>query len=79
VKIKDSDIINMFYKLSPPTDGGYLVPIKFGRQLLKRANQTEEFVDLIYGRYERRYKWQLRFNKLRNIMQRIALCKRGIE
>ena len=47
----------MWYKL-PKMDDGYLVPIKFANQLLRRANQTQEYVDLIYARYERRYKWQ---------------------
>ena len=75
MKIKDSDIINMFYKSSPPTDGGYLVPVKFGRQLRRRANQTNEYVDLIYERYDRRYKWRLRFTRLPKILQLLQYVK----
>ena len=72
MKIKDSDIVDMFYKLPRPINGGYLVPAKFSRRLLRRANQTQEYVDLIYTRYDRRYKWRLRFNELQNILQRVA-------
>ena len=67
MKIKDSDIIDMWYKL-PKMDGGYLVPIKLARQLLRRVNQTQEYVDSIYARYERSYKWRLRFKKLHEIL-----------
>jgi len=74
MKIKDNNTIDMWYKL-PKMDDGYLVPIKFANQLLRRANQTQEYVDLIYARYERRYKWQLRFNKLHDILQRIAISE----
>ncbi len=70
MKIKDSDIIDMYYQLSKPL-GGFLVPSKFARQLLRRANQTEEYVDLIYARYERRYKWRLRFQTLCNALQNL--------
>jgi len=76
MKIKDSDITNMFYKLSKPTDSGYLVPLKFSKQLLKRFNQTQEYVDSIYERYDRRYKWRLKFNK---ILQWVAICRGKFE
>jgi len=69
-KIQDSDIINMWYKLEEPS-GGFLVPEKFTRQLLRRANQTQEYIDLIYKRYDRRYKWRLRFQKLHDILQQL--------